>query len=396
VRTPSPALSIVALGSAIAGALAAHTAVNLRLLRRPSAPVSPVRERVSVLIPARDEAGHIAATVSGALEQRGVTDLEVLVLDDASADDTPRIVTAMIEDDHRRPDVRLDLLTGEVGPVPDGWLGKPWACARLAEHASGTVLAFVDADVDLAPDAIGALVDTLRAGGFALVAPYPRQVADGWLERLLQPLVTWSWVATLPLRWAENSRRPSLSAANGQLLVIDAAAYRLIGGHHSVRGEVIEDVALMRAAKLAGLRAATVDGSHLATCRMYAGAGQVVDGYAKSLWSAFGGPAGSVAVNGLLLLVYVVPGVAMFTGPGRRGRLLGAVGYAAGVASRVLVARRTGERVLPDTLLHPASIGAFAVLNAISWWRHARGRNTWKGRPVVAAAGEQRTVEVAA
>ena len=378
---PSPSLAAATVGSALAVALAVHTGVNLRHLRRPRAPGVPVAERISVLIPARDEQDHIAATVTGALEQRDVPDLEVLVLDDASADDTPRIVAALAD---ANPALRL--LTGTDDPLPEGWLGKPWACARLADEASGSALVFVDADVDLAPDAVAALVDTLRAGGFALVAPYPLQIAGGWLERLVQPLVTWSWAATLPLRWAESSRRPSLSAANGQLLVIDAAAYRSLGGHDAVRGDVIEDVALMRAAKIAGFRTATVDGSNLATCRMYAGSDQVVDGYAKSLWSAFGGPAGSIAVNGLLLLIYVVPFAAVLGGPGRHGRLVGLAGYAAGVASRILVARRTGERILPDTLLQPASIGAFAALNVISWWRHARGRNSWKGRPVEVGA----------
>ena len=108
----------------------------------------------------------------------------------------------------------------------------------------------------------------------------------------------------------------------------------------------------------------------------------VVDGYAKSLWSAFGGPAGSVAVNGLLLATYVLPAVAAVAARDARTRRWGRVGYVAGVTSRALVARRTGERVLPDALAQPASIAAFAVLNAISWRRHLSRRNTWKGRPV--------------
>ena len=101
---------------------------------------------------------------------------------------------------------------------------------------------------------------------------------------------------------------------------------------------------------------------------------------AKSLWSAFNGPAGSVAVNALLLTAFTMPAVGMIMGPGARTRTIGAVGYAAGVASRAMVARRTGEPVLPDALAQPASIAAFSALNAISWLRHLRGANTWKGR----------------
>jgi hypothetical protein len=120
---------------------------------------------------------------------------------------------------------------------------------------------------------------------------------------------------------------------------------------------------------------------------MYDGTQAVVDGYAKSLWSAFNGPAGSIGVNALLLTAYVVPAVAAVAGRSPRTRATGLAGYLCGVGSRALVARRTGERAWPDALAHPASIAAFSALNAVSWTRHTRGTNTWKGRPVTSRAG---------
>ena len=371
--------AVVATGSLLACAIAAHTAVNLRHLRRPDPHAPRVDEPVTVLIPARDEEAHIATTLRSVLAQSGVASLDVLVLDDGSTDATSTIVAGIAADDPR-----VTLVRGEDAPPPPGWLGKPWACTRLAEQASGTVLVFVDADVVLEPHAVRAVTATLRAQGLALVAPYPRQVAETWLERLVQPLVTWTWAATMPLRWAETSLRPSLSAANGQLLAFDAADYRAMGGHEAVRDDVLEDVGLMRAMKRSGRHTATVDGSHLAVCRMYDGPQALVDGYAKSLWSAFNGPVSSAAATGLLVLVYVVPAAAMVGARSPRTRAIGALGYAAGVVSRALVARRTGEPVLPDTLAQPASIAALSILTAISWTRHRRGTNTWKGRTVVA------------
>lgn len=379
----------IVAGSLLAVGIATHTAINLRHLRRPvprsTGTPSRGRERVSILIPARDEADTIAMTLRSASAQRSpedehAGDLEILVLDDGSTDETRVLAEAVAADDSR-----ITVLTSPDHAPPRGWLGKPWACQRLSAEATGSVLAFVDADVELFPDAVAALVDTLRDGGFAMVAPYPHQEADSWLERLIQPLVTWSWAATMPLAWAERSTRPSLSAANGQLLVVDAEAYRRIGGHAAVAGDVLEDIALMRAFKRAGLRTATVDGSHLARCRMYLGPQQVIDGYSKSLWDAFNGPLGSIGVMALLGWAYVVPAVAVVASP--RNRRIALLGYAAGVVSRAMVARRTGERVLPDTLAQPASIAAFIGLNALSWRRHLRGTNTWKGRPVVAEVG---------
>lgn len=374
--------ALVAVGSVLAIGLAAHTAANLRHLRRPDPQAPPVDEPVTVLIPARDEEQHLATTVRSVLEQTGVPDLSVLVLDDGSTDATGVIADGLAAADHR-----VTVIHGDDVPAPPGWLGKPWACARLADRAQGTVLVFVDADVVLEPHAVRALHATLRGNGLSLVAPYPRQLAGTWLERLVQPLVTWSWAATMPLRWAERSLRPSLSAANGQLLAFDAADYRAMGGHGAVRDDVLEDVGLMRAMKRSGRHTATVDGSHLASCRMYDSPQALVDGYAKSLWTAFNGPAGSAGATALLVLVYTLPALAAVAAPSPRTRALGVVGYAAGVASRALVARRTGEPVLPDTLAQPVSIAAFAALTGVSWWRHARGTNTWKGRAVVAHAG---------
>ena len=367
-------------GSALAAGLAVHAATNLRHLRRPAAAGPDVTERVSVLVPARDEAAHVGVTVAGLLAQRGLPDLEVIVLDDGSTDATPAILRGFA-------DPRLTVLTGGDEPPPPGWLGKPWACARLARHATGSVLVFVDADVDVGPDAVRAAVAELRAGGVGRVSAGAREVADDWRGRLVQPLLGWSWAATLPLRVAETSRRPSLSAANGQFLVFDADAYARAGAHRAVAGDVLEDLGLMRAVKATGGRAATLDAAHLASCRMYASPREVVDGYGKSLWAAFGGPPGTLAVNALLALAYLVSPVATVAARRPATRLAGAAGYAAGVASRAVVARRVGGSVWPDSAAHPASIAAFAALNVVSWWRRLRGTASWKGRPVTPQPG---------
>jgi hypothetical protein len=194
--------------------------------------------------------------------------------------------------------------------------------------------------------------------------------------------VTWSWASTLPLGIAENSLRPSLSAANGQFLVFDSLAYSTSGGHTGVKGEVLEDIALMRSMKTSGFHCATVNGSELAYCRMYDNTDALVNGYTKSLWNAFGSPVGSIAVNSLLAFTYLVPPIAMMTSRKTSTRAIGAVGYLAGVAGRAMVAKETRSRVVPDSFAQPASIAAFIGLNALSWSRHVRGKNSWKGRAV--------------
>jgi len=367
--------ALTGAGSAVSVLATMHTAVNLRWLRTPPAGPAPVAERVSILVPVRDEAPRVAGCLRAALDQVGLREAEVLVLDDGSTDGTADVVGKVAGLVDAVEAGRVRLLPG--APLPTGWLGKAHACQQLADAASGTVLVFVDADVVLAPHAVAAAATLLRRSRLDLVSPYPRQRADSPSERLVQPLLQWSWLTTLPLRAAERSPRASLAAANGQFLVIDAATYHRAGGHAGVRGEVLEDIALLRAVKRAGGRGVVVDGTGLATCRMYDGWPALRDGYTKSLWSAFGSPVGAAATMAVLGLAYIVPAVAT-----ARGSRVGAVGYAAAVAGRALVAHRVGGRVWPDSLAHPVSIGMLTWLTARSWMLRRRGLLSWKGRPL--------------
>jgi len=350
-------------------ALTGHTIVNAALLRRPVRHANTA-ERVAVLLPLRDEAARVTPCLESLLAQRGVPNLEILALDDGSSDGTAEVVRAVAGD-------RIRLLAGTA--APPGWLGKPHACRQLADAVAGTqVLAFIDADVVLEPDAIAGAVTLLRSAGATLLSPYPRITGAG---RLVQPLLQWSWLTFLPLRAMERSPRPSLAAAGGQWLLVDRHGYDLAGGHAAVRGDVLEDIGLARAVKRAGGRIALADGSRLATCRMYSSWWELSDGYAKSLWAAFGSTAGAATVVGTLLFLYAAPSLLLFSGSVRIA-VWGLSAYAMGVLGRAVAATATGGRAWPDALAQPISIVVFALLVARSFALRRRGRLTWRGRAV--------------
>ncbi|MGW4528030.1 glycosyltransferase [Amycolatopsis sp. NPDC004378] len=358
----------VRAASVAAFAAAGHAAYNARLVRVP--PRNPPRcaEPVSILLPLRDEAARVSPTLRSLLAQRGLDDVEILVLDDCSSDGTAEVVRQV-----SGGDPRVFLRTGAEPPA--GILGKPHACHQLAGLARGSVLVCVDADVVLAPDAVAAAVALLRTARLDAVSPFPRQRARGFGARLVQPLLQWSWLVLLPLRLAERSPRPSLTAANGQFFVIDAAMLRECGGFAAVATEVLDDIALMRAVKRAGGRGVVADGSGVAECTMYESWADLRNGYTKSLWSATGSVAGATAVSALLLGIWVLPAAAALA-----GSRVGLLGYAAGVAGRVVTARRTRGRVWPDSLAHPLSVLALVGLIGRSWRARFTGRLTWKDR----------------
>ena len=377
MRAKRLARAIAGTGALTAAALTAHAAVNMSMIRRPRDESVTIRERVSILLPARNEAERITPTLRSLLAQEGLPDVEILVLDDGSTDGTGDVIRQVVA-----ADPRVKVIDGPDDLPPPGWLGKSWACHRLAQEATGDVLVFVDADVQLTARAIASTVHHMRRGTLDLLSPYPRQVAISAAERVTQPLVVWSWVTALPIRITERSHYPSMAAAVGQFLVVDARAYRISGGHAAIAGLILEDVGLLRALKRAGFRGAPADGSAVATCRMYTSWPEIYDGYTKSVWSAVQPTPVAYGLVTVMALAYVAPPVFALLGPGRAARAWGVAGYACGVAGRYVVARRTGERVWPDILLQPVSIATFAGLILASLRRRRAGTITWRGRPL--------------
>ncbi|WP_245545771.1 glycosyltransferase family 2 protein, partial [Nocardia higoensis] len=178
---------------------------------------------------------------------------------------------------------RIDSVVSERLSTPVGEpvgtaSGECRACAAES-HAESvprpSVVVFLDADVRLAPQAVAAAVADLRHSGAAMVAPWPWQRAGSLAEALVQPLLCWSWAASLPVLLGNRNRRPSTVVSCGQFLVFDARAYREIGGHASVAGSPVEDMDIARALRRSGSLTRVVAAGRLASTRMYRGAAEL-------------------------------------------------------------------------------------------------------------------------
>ena len=367
----------VKAGALASAAVTAHLAINLTQALRPVRPTVEVTERVSVLVPARDEVHRIGPIIIALLRQQGLAEVEFIILDDGSQDGTAELIRTIAGDDPR-----VNVITEPNQLPPDGWLGKPWACHRLAARATGSVLVFLDADVVLEPWAIASSVQLLRQFDYQLVSPWPRQVCATPAERVTQPLLNWAWLSLLPVWLAMRSSNPLWSLANGQFLVFDADAYRASGGHAAVCNHVVEDVTIMVNIKRHGFRSIPVIGADIASCRMYTSAREVYHGYTKNLWSLFPSKAPAIGAAGLATLVYFVPPAAALLSRDPSMRRWGALGYASAALGRAVIARRVGEPAFPDALTHPVSVMAFLGILGASIVRHDRGTLRWKGRPV--------------
>lgn len=345
-----------------------HIIINTRFFFLSTDANHASRSSFDILIPARNEESSISACLQSAKTQLTFEGSQILVFDDNSSDQTPSILRTFADE-------RLQILTNDQDP-PHGWLGKNWACHQLVQASSAEYLVFLDADVILTHSAVPQVISVMQRHSLDLVSPYPRQISKGMLGNLIQPLLQWSWLATVPLALARKSGRASLAVANGQFMVVRREAYLASDGHRGVKDKVLDDIELLRLLLKHGFHGSVLDGTNLATCTMYRNSQELISGYAKSLWCAFGGLFGSIATVGFLLFIYVSPMFGFFNGHSQ----LAILGWASGFLGRLVTDFKTGHRNIISALLHPVSIFCFAYLNVISWWRHTRNELFWKGR----------------
>ena len=339
-------------------------AVNFVQIRTPKK-VSQLVDSVGVIVPMRNEAENVEGIVSTLSAQEG--EFHFYLLDDNSEDKTFELLQRYTE-----ADSRFSVIKGAA--LSDGWIGKTWALQQLFEASSEEVLVSIDADVRLSNDAIIKAVTALRGARLDFVSPYPRQIAQSFAERLIQPLLQWSWLTTVPLRYAESAGQQSMAVANGQFFVVRRTALDSIGGYQSVKHAVIDDVFLARELVKNGSSGTVINGSDIAQTRMYASWSEIKAGYGKSLNQAFGSIVGAVFVVAFLIATSIAPLIL-----GLFGNPYGWLGFAAIVGTRMLSSIKSRGRVL-DSVLHPISVLALIYLIAYSYLR--RGSIQWKGRTV--------------
>jgi len=372
-------------------AIALLNAIAFPRLRAPAQPLA-WRPRVSVLIPARNEAAVIGATITAWMSQT-YTDYEILLLDDHSQDGTAEIArAAALAIAHERGSVdeedKLRVIGGQ--PLSNDWLGKTWACHQLSNAATGEVLVFTDADVHWSTNALAALIMEMDASKADLLTVWSTQETVTWTERLVVPLMALVIMGYLPIPLVHHTSQPHSAAANGQCLAFRRKAYREIGGHLAVKQTLVEDIALARRIKACGLRLRMADGAGIITCRMYRSWREVRAGYAKNIIAGYGGLIGLLLGTLFHWLVFLVPPLWLLIGwlnPAYPAGLGAWPGWVAaltvgGITARAITAAATRQRIgdavwMPVSALLMTVIAVQAVV-----WLVIYGGPRWKGRTI--------------
>jgi len=361
-----------------------HNQYHLDIVVTPELP--PINAPlISICIPARNEERNIRRCVESALGQ-DYPNLEVIVLDDRSTDATPTLLL-----DTASRDSRLIPIHGS--DLPSGWAGKPHALYQAAAVARGEWLCFVDADTFLAPRALSSVLAKARETEADMFTVMTRQILGSFWEKVVMPLVmTALSVGFSPRKVNDPARRDAI--ANGQFIFIKRSVYDAIGGHESVKDQIVEDKAISEQVKWNGYRLVVADGLQMVSTRMYTSLAEMWEGWTKNIYlglrdhpsmlllGAFGATLALIAA--LFLPVWLPLGLIWyFNGGGWMaiGVILqsllvwGALIYVrANVAFGMGISRWYA-------LITPLGAGVFAAMMLTSAWKVLSGRGvTWRGR----------------
>jgi len=267
---------------------------------------------ISVCIPARNEENNIGRLLSSILEQ-SYPNIELLVLDDFSTDNTPAIIEQFKV---KNPDIVSVVPPSEK---PADWLGKPWACHQLSNHASGDILLFLDADTALRQNMVQQTLNAFSTHNLDMITVWPEQELGSFWEKTVVPLIYYALVTFLPAiyvfrspRWLpaflEDQFTARFAAACGQCIGFTRSAYEIIGGHKAVKNDVVEDVALSKIAKQKGLTLRMYTGIQSIRCRMYRSEEEIFNGLRKNFFAGFDKSIPLFIIMALIhLVVFVLP-----------------------------------------------------------------------------------------
>ena len=252
---------------------------------------SSVLPKISVCIPARNEEMNIIKVLKSVCEQT-YPNFEVLVLNDHSTDNTAKL----IQDQIRKYPDRLQ--TVEAKEKPEKWLGKPWACQQLADQADGDILLFLDADTRLHPGMLNQTAGAFDRWNLDMITVWPQQITESFWEKMIVPLIYYALLTLLPTIYVYRSPRwipsfldakiaPLFAAACGQCIGFKKQAYISLGGHKTVKRQVVEDVELAKQARKRGLILRMFEGVGSISCRMYRSEKEIFTGLRKNFFPGF-------------------------------------------------------------------------------------------------------------
>ncbi|RYZ99370.1 MAG: glycosyltransferase [Sphingobacteriaceae bacterium] len=328
----------------------------------------PHYAKVSILIPARNEAENIIALLES-IAKHDNQKYEVLILDDHSTDNTYELCQTFAA-------THSNFRVIKGAELPAGWLGKNYACHQLAQQATGDYFLFLDADEVIYPGLLNSAIHRMQLRNLALLSLFTNQQMLSFGEKAVVPLMHYILLNLLPLRLVYLLKNPMIAAASGQFMLFDAALYRRYEWHQLVKEKVVEDVEIMKCIKAKKYNGETLLANGMISCRMYKSYGETINGFGKNFLAAF-----NYSIPGFLVyltLLIAGPLIVIMT------MNMPLIFFMAGliILSRIMVSFLSGQSALMNIILHPIQMFNLVVIAFTSIQKHLTKTTVWKGRRV--------------
>ena len=274
-------LLIYACAVAALGIYALLTTIfNLRFFRRmASVPRQKDEPLISVVIPARNEEENLDNLLSSICAQ-SYRNIEILVIDDQSSDRTGEIIKEYEERDGRVRGFRTD------AALRLNQNGKINALLQVLPHVRGEYILATDADTEHAPDCIAHSYAVMHRNGLDIISGFPKEICPSYMGlvsisamMLTNIMIPHFIVYRFPI--------PSAAFAIGQFIMMRRGAYEETGGYESIKGEICDDIGIVRLFVKKGKHYAFIDLSKYSSCLMYRTGKESFKGIERSISGVF-------------------------------------------------------------------------------------------------------------
>jgi chlorobactene glucosyltransferase len=231
---------------------------------------------ISVIVPVRNEETKVARCLES-LARQDYPDFEIIVIDDKSTDASGRIIA----------DIKARFANIKVIPGRDsrpGWLGKCNALHHGSPHAKGDWLTFSDADTYHHPNSLRDGVAAAISYKVDMISFMPVQELYSFAERAIMPTLLGSFLMGDPTNSINDPKSPR-SYAYGQYMMVKRTTYDAIGGHESVKDQILDDISIGRVTKEKGFSVTACDGRPLYMVRMYTNFSELWSGWTKNAFA---------------------------------------------------------------------------------------------------------------
>lgn len=341
-----------------------------RKLSRPFGGEPTTAPKVSIIVPVKNESDTLEESLLSLLSL-DYPNKEIIVVYGRSTDNTRDILEKF----------KHEIKIIEEPDKPRGWVGKPWACYNGFLNSSGEILLFTDGDVIHSNKSLSHSMSFIEKNNVDFLSVWPKVFARSLSEKIILPIgyfLLYGAIATIASMGTSKGRVPA--AANGQYIIVKRSCYVLIGGHMSVRSEIIEDAALARLALMKGFNVVNIEAGRLLITKPYANFREVWENLQR-LMAGIAPSFRRVLASNIIIFTYFILPIIVFAA----GLLLGkcdllSLGL---VTSSILFGTQayfySKISSLRYSIFAPLAGGILITIILISYIKFKSGRIRWKG-----------------